>query len=72
MQCGNVGTRFDRLLFVLKTAIKIMLIAAGISPMVVQERLGHKNIQTTLDIYTTVTDSMHDIAGNVIDQIYSK
>lgn len=49
-----------------------MLIDAGISPMVVQERLGHKNIQTTLDIYAEVTDNMRDIAGNVIDKIYSK
>ncbi|MDO4173690.1 MAG: site-specific integrase [Eubacteriales bacterium] len=49
-----------------------MLIEAGISPTVVQERLGHKNIQTTLDIYADVTDHMRDVAGDVIDEIYSK
>ena len=49
-----------------------MLIEAGVSPLVVQERLGHKNIQTTLDIYAEVTETMRDIAGSVIDQIYNK
>ena len=49
-----------------------MLIEAGVSPLVVQERLGHKNIQTTLGIYAEVTETMRDIAGSVIDQIYSK
>ena len=47
-----------------------MLIEAGISPLVVQERLGHKNIQTTLNIYAEVTPSMRDVASNVIDRIY--
>ena len=49
-----------------------MLIEAGVSPLVVQERLGHKNIQTTLDIYAEVTETMRDIAGSVIDRIYTK
>ena len=49
-----------------------MLIEAGISPLVVQERLGHKNIQTTLGVYAEVTETMRDISGSVIDQIYSK
>ena len=49
-----------------------MLIEAGVSPLVVQERLGHKNIQTTLGIYADVTEPMRDIAESVIDQIYNK
>lgn len=49
-----------------------MLIEAGVSPLVVQERLGHKNIQTTLGIYADVTETMRDIAESVIDQIYNK
>lgn len=48
-----------------------MLIEAGVSPMIVQERLGHKNIQTTLDIYAEVTDAMRKNEGELIRQIYS-
>lgn len=48
-----------------------MLIEAGVSPLIVQERLGHKNIQTTLDIYTSVTDKMRDAATDTINEIYT-
>jgi integrase len=30
------------------------LLEAGVQPKVVQERLGHSNIQTTMDIYSHV------------------
>lgn len=35
-----------------------MLLAAGADPKYVQQRLGHKNIETTLNIYTHVTEDM--------------
>lgn len=34
------------------------LLEAGVSPKVVQERLGHSNISTTLDIYAHVTPTL--------------
>ena len=35
-----------------------MLLSAGADPKYVQQRLGHKNIETTLNIYTHVTEDM--------------
>lgn len=35
-----------------------MLLSAGADPKYVQQRLGHKNIETTLNIYTHVTEEM--------------
>jgi integrase len=34
------------------------LLSAGVPSKVVQERLGHKNISTTLDVYAQVLPSM--------------
>lgn len=37
-----------------------MLLSAGANPKYVQQRLGHKNIETTLNIYTHVTEEMKE------------
>jgi integrase len=42
------------------------LLAAGVNPKIVQERLGHSNISTTLDIYSHVTPT---IQQNAIEQL---
>lgn len=34
-----------------------MLVEAGISPLLVQDRLGHKDIQVTLGLYASLTDT---------------
>jgi integrase len=40
---------------------------------IIQERLGHSIMQTTLDIYTHVTKEMNDEAANDIsDILYTK
>jgi integrase len=44
-----------------------LALAAGINPKVVQERLGHANIQMTLDRYAHVTVSMQADAAEVIN-----
>lgn len=48
-----------------------MLIESGISPKTVQERLGHENIQTTLQTYVHNTKAMEDQAVEVFDKILS-
>ena len=37
-----------------------LLLEAGVNPKVIQERLGHANINTTLNIYSHVTKDMED------------
>lgn len=43
------------------------LIEAGVSPKDVQERLGHKNINTTLGIYAHVTKKSRDQVAKIFD-----
>jgi integrase len=35
------------------------MLAAGVSPRVARERLGHATVTTTLDRYSHVTDAAH-------------
>jgi integrase len=46
-----------------------VLLAAGVHPKVVQERVGHSSIQTTLDRYSHVSMSMQQNAAAVLDQL---
>jgi integrase len=41
-----------------------LALRGGESPKVVQERLGHRSIQITLDIYSHVTPGMQKSAAN--------
>lgn len=43
------------------------LIEAGVSAKVIQERLGHASINTTLGIYAHVTKEMKQLASNELD-----
>jgi len=43
------------------------LLMANVHPKVVQERLGHANIATTMDLYTHVMPGMQDEAASRID-----
>jgi integrase len=43
------------------------LLAANVHPKIVQERLGHANIATTMDLYTHVLPGMQDEAASRID-----
>ena len=42
---------------------------AGVHPKVVQERLGHKSIQITLDRYSHVSMTMQHEAAAVLDAV---
>lgn len=45
------------------------LIQAGVSPKVVQQRLGHSDVTTTLNIYTHVTQAMDKEAADKVDAL---
>lgn len=47
-----------------------MLLEAGASPKYVQERLGHKNIQVTMQIYQHLTGGMSKQGDDILNQLY--
>ena len=47
-----------------------MLLEAGASPKYVQERLGHKNIQVTMQIYQHLTEGMNKQGDDILNQLY--
>lgn len=46
-----------------------ILLSAGVHPKVVQERLGHAKISTTLDTYSHLVPGIQKVAVDVFDQI---
>lgn len=48
-----------------------LLIFNGENIKVISERLGHKNISTTLDTYTHVMDDMKNATANLLDNIFN-
>ncbi|WP_226846747.1 tyrosine-type recombinase/integrase [Dehalogenimonas etheniformans] len=46
-----------------------LLLQEGISPKVISERLGHANVNTTMNIYAHVTPGMQREAVEVFDRI---
>lgn len=46
-----------------------LLLKANIHPKVVQERLGHESINTTLDTYSHVIPTMQKEAASKMDEI---
>lgn len=50
-----------------------LLLANGVHPKVVQERLGHRSIQTTLDTYSHIIPGIQEIAATSIQKsLYPK
>ena len=47
-----------------------LMLKQGVHPKIVQERLGHATIATTLDIYSHVTPGMQDAAALAFDAIF--
>ena len=47
-----------------------MLLSAGAKPKYVQERLGHKNIQVTMQIYQHLTEEMHSQGDSILNSIF--
>lgn len=48
-----------------------LLLESGISPLVVQERLGHSDIKITLGIYGHVTPRMRDQTTGTLETLFS-
>ena len=48
------------------------LIEGGASPKTVQDRLGHQNIETTLQTYVHNTDEMDDTAVDIFEKVADK
>jgi integrase len=46
-----------------------LLLAAGVHPKVVQERLGHSSVQISLDVYSHATKGMQDDAAAFIGSL---
>lgn len=46
-----------------------MLLAAGVNPKIVQERLGHATIQMTLDLYSHMLPTMQQVVVDVFNSI---
>ena len=47
-----------------------MLIAEGAHPKAIQDHLGHKDIQTTFNVYGHLLPSVHDALGASLDAAY--
>ena len=53
----------------MRHTIATLLLATGVHPKVVQERLGHSSIQMTLDRYSHVPITMQQDAAAVLDRL---
>lgn len=47
-----------------------LILSEGVNMKVVQQRLGHKDIKTTMNVYSHVTEKDDEKASNVFDQFY--
>ncbi len=45
------------------------MLQAGVSPKVMQERLGHADITMTLNVYAHTVPEMNKAAGEKIDEL---
>lgn len=56
----------------LRHSAATILLAMGVSPKVIQERLGHSNISTTLGVYGHVTESMQKEAIDKLNDQFQR
>ena len=63
----SVGLR-DVRLHDLRHAHATILLQQGVNPKIVQERLGHSSVSTTLDIYSHVLPGLQEVAARQFDE----
>ena len=56
----------------LRHSAATILIAAGVHPKMVQERIGHSTISMTMDIYSHVLPSMQQEVAEKIDEVFKQ
>jgi len=49
-----------------------MLLETGVNPKIVQKLMGHKDIETTLGIYSHVLAEVYDSVADTLDDIYTQ
>lgn len=64
-RCGLPGVRFHDA----RHTHASLLLKQGVHPKIVQERLGHSSIQTTLDTYSHIAPGLQQAAANKFDDI---
>jgi integrase len=65
---GRIGRGFPRVRFHdLRHTHATQLLASGVHPKIVQERLGHSTIAVTMDVYSQVTATMQSEAVAKLD-----
>ncbi|MBO6305656.1 MAG: site-specific integrase [Selenomonadaceae bacterium] len=47
-----------------------MLLANGVNPQIVSERLGHSSISTTMNIYAHILPNLQDSAKNILEKLF--
>lgn len=66
--CRSIGIE-PRSFHSLRHTHATILLAAGIHPKIVQERLGHAKVSTTLDTYSHLIPGMQQVAVDVFNKI---
>lgn len=61
----------DVKLYVTRHTAATTLLEAGANMKVVQERLGHSNVATTMTHYATVTPRMQNDASDILERVFS-
>jgi integrase len=56
----------------LRHSAATILLAQGVHPKVVQERLGHSTITVTMDIYSHVMPTLQREAANELDRLFAR
>jgi integrase len=68
---GRVGRDVPRVRFHdLRHSHATQLLASGVHPKIVQERLGHSTITVTMDLYSHVSETMQSDAAHKLDRAY--
>jgi integrase len=60
----------DFRLYDIRHTMATMLMAAGVSPKVVADRLGHSDVALTLNIYSHVSQGLQEQASDVVEKAF--